>query len=71
MDNFESEMDFSKSPAQEEEKSEELNFESNNSTEGIMLERGHHYCNLQHDFSKNFKSLYEKYDDRLFHNKNL
>jgi hypothetical protein len=40
-------------------------------TEGIMMERGTHYCHWCKDFELNFKKMYEENDLRLFNNRNM
>ena len=45
--------------------------ENDDETEGLLMERGIHYCNKEEKFQDNFKMLYERTDPRLFKNENL
>lgn len=45
--------------------------QSDKDSEGLLIERGFHFCNVNPNYNKCFKILYNLADIRLFYNKNL
>ncbi|CDW83987.1 tbc domain-containing protein [Stylonychia lemnae] len=59
------------SQLQNQDQEIEFNLPIEKPSEGLLIERGRHYCERNQKFIHNFKKLYDKGDCRLFNSQNL